>query len=304
MFLEDIQRGLCIRKMSFFYNIGFFLKPIFTTQFYYYLMDAFKFISPSAALAPFIRHYWILNIDELHVSERVAPIGCMQMVFHRGDRMYSLTENEIQPQTFIGGQSVGYLDLKSVGKVNMIVVVFQPHGIKPFFRMSMSNFLNRNISIVDIEDKSLSELEDRVLNASTDIRAIELIERFFLSRLYDFDSYNYKRMQEVLKVIDNKNQSSITVLSDVACLSYKQFSRVFTEYVGATPKEFTRIVRFQRALFMMQNNLSIDMMDVILTCGFYDQPHMIKEFKTFSGYTPNEYLATCQPYSDYFTRNF
>jgi len=27
---------------------------------------------------------------------------------------------------------------------------------------------------------------------------------------------------------------------------------------------------------------------------------MIKEFKTFSGYTPREYLATCPPHSDYF----
>lgn len=264
-------------------------------------MDAFKFILPSVALAPFIRHYWILNVDELHVSERVTPIGCMQMVFHRGDRMYSLTESKIQPQTFIGGQSVGYQDLKSMGRVNMIVVVFQPHGVKPFFRMPVNDFLSRNISIEDLGDKSLSELEDRILNASTDEEAIGLIEQFLLSRLYDFDSYNHRRMQQVLKVIDNKNQSTVSSLSDVACLSYKQFSRVFAEYIGATPKEFTRIVRFQRALFMMQNNPSIDLMDVILTCGFYDQPHMIKEFKTFSGYTPNEYLTACQPYSDYFT---
>ena len=264
-------------------------------------MDVFKFISPSLALIPFIRHYWILNVDTLYISERITPIGCMQMVFHRGDRMYSLTENEMQPQTFIGGQSIGYLDLQSVGKINMIVIVFQPHGVKPFFRMPMCDFLSRNVSIADLEDKSLLELEDRVLNASTDEHAIKLIEQFLFLRLYDFDSYNYRRMGEVLKVIDNKNQLTVSSLSDAACLSYKQFSRIFTEYVGATPKEFTRIVRFQRALFMMQNNPSIDLMDLILTCGFYDQPHMIKEFKAFSGYTLNEYLAACQPYSDYFT---
>lgn len=264
-------------------------------------MNAFKFIPPSASLTPFIRHFWILNVDELYISERITPIGCMQMVFHRGDRMYSLTDNEIQPQAFIGGQSVGYRDLRSMGRVNMIVVVFQPHGVKPFFRMPVSDFLSRNISIKDLDDNPLSELEDRVMDASTDEKAIGLIEQFFLSRLSDFDSYNHRRMQQVLKEIDNKNQPVVSSLSDVACLSYKQFSRVFTEYVGATPKEFTRIIRFQRALFMMQNNPSIDLMDIILTCGFYDQAHMIKEFKVFSGYTPNEYLAVCQPYSDYFT---
>lgn len=266
-------------------------------------MEIFKFIPPSPVLAPFIRHYWVLNVDTLYVSERVTPIGCMQLVFHRGDRMYSLTDEDVQPRTFIGGQSSGYADLKSTGKVNMIVVVFHPHGLKPFFRMPMNHFFGNNISAEDLDDKSLSELEDKIQNASDDDVAVELIEEYLISRLNNFDDYNYRRIREVLKVIDNQSLSHISALSDAACLSYKQFGRVFAEYVGATPKEFTRIVRFQRALYLLQNNPALSQMDVVFNCGFYDQPHMIKEFKTFSGYTPNEYIAACQPYSDYFTRH-
>lgn len=90
-------------------------------------------------------------------------------------------------------------------------------------------------------------------------------------------------------------------LADVACLSNKQFGRVFAEYVGATPKEFLRIVRIQRALYTLQCQPGISFAQLAYECGFFDQSHMIKEFKLFSGYTPAEYLAVCAPYSDYFS---
>ncbi|MBW6537542.1 MAG: AraC family transcriptional regulator [Mariniphaga sp.] len=35
-------------------------------------------------------------------------------------------------------------------------------------------------------------------------------------------------------------------------------------------------------------------------CGYYDQSHMIHDFKSLSGFTPGEYFACCEPYSDYF----
>ena len=48
-------------------------------------MQSFQLIKPCFALAPYIRHYWILQDDSIApVSERTLPIGCMQLVFHKG----------------------------------------------------------------------------------------------------------------------------------------------------------------------------------------------------------------------------
>ena len=92
-------------------------------------------------------------------------------------------------------------------------------------------------------------------------------------------------------------------LSETACLSSKQFGRIFADYVGTTPKEFIRIIRMQRALSMLQQDATIPFVQVAYECGFSDQSHMIKEFKLFSGYTPAEYLSVCAPYSDYFMKD-
>jgi len=265
-------------------------------------METFNIIPPSPLLANFIKHYWLLETDgNSVVTERTIPIGCMHLIFHRGSQLFSSFENELQPRSFICGQTTFYTDVTSTGKINMIVVVFQPYGAKAFFPMSMHEFHGKNISVTDIGDQSLVDLEKRLLDTTDNNECIRIIERYLLNRLHSFTEYNLRRITAVIQGINKEPLATIPDLSQIACLSDKQLNRIFTEYIGSTPKEFTRIVRLQRALYSLQNYSKMNFAQLAYECGFYDQAHLIKEFKTFSGYTPKEYLAICNPYSDYFS---
>ncbi|WP_165021436.1 MULTISPECIES: helix-turn-helix domain-containing protein [unclassified Dysgonomonas] len=266
-------------------------------------MNVFEIIYPSPILAPYIRYYWILDAESTSpISERVTPTGCIDLVFHKRDSMFSLADNKLQPQSFLCGLSTEFSDLTSItGKVSMIVTVFQPFGAKVFFDIPMSEFQNKTISIDDIGDKELQELEDQLLNETDNRTCIKLIESYLIDRLHSFKDYNYKRIVASIQAIDNKSHVSISSLAEIACLSYKQFNRIFTEHIGTNPKEFSRIIRFQRALHILQTKPQINLTQLAFEAGYYDQPHLIKEFKTFSGYTPSEYIAICDPYSDYFS---
>ena len=247
-------------------------------------MQSFQLIKPCLALAPYIRHYWILQDDSVTpVSERTLPIGCMQLVFHKGKQLLLSGESELQPQSFISGQSVGFSDVQSTGRIEMITVVFQPYAVKALFHIPSHLFHGQNVDTDAMEDVELSDLVKQVTDTSDNAVSIRLIEQFFLRRLYTLPEYNLKRMSAVFHEIS------------------KQFGRIFADYVGTTPKEFIRIVRMQRALSMLQQDATIPFVQVAYECGFSDQSHMIKEFKLFSGYTPAEYLSVCAPYSDYFS---
>lgn len=89
----------------------------------------------------------------------------------------------------------------------------------------------------------------------------------------------------------------------MSCLSKKQFERLFNSFVGVNPKEYTRIVRFQKALAYLQH-LPIDGMNlaqIAYASAYADQSHFIREFKRFCGYTPKGLLQRATPYSDLFT---
>lgn len=64
-------------------------------------------------------------------------------------------------------------------------------------------------------------------------------------------------MSAVFQEINLQPQINIPQLSEAACLSSKQFGRVFADYVGTTPKEYLRIVRMQRALFLLQQDATL-----------------------------------------------
>ena len=162
--------------------------------------------------------------------------------------------------------------------LEMIVVVFQPFAAKAFLHMPVSEFRGMNVNTEETGDPLLVDLGRRIADMPDRVACIRLIEEFLLSRLYAFPEYNLKRVLTVLEAVNLHPHIRTAQLADVACLSNKHFGRVFAEYVGATPKEFLRIVRIQRALYTLQCQLGISFAQLAYECGFFDQSHMIKEF--------------------------
>lgn len=232
---------------------------------------------------------------------RTVPTGHISLMFHRGNRIFSTSDNTFQPKAFLCGHETVYTDLEYAGKIDMICVVFQPIGAKSFFNLPMSEINGVAVDIHDLDDPSLTDLQKTLEDAHTNEHCVLLIEQFLLNRIKTLADYNLKRINTAIRQI-NTQQTELNKLAESSCLSPRQFNRVFTEYVGTGPKEFQRIIRFQRALYILQSQPEINMAQLAASCGYYDQPHLIKEFKMFSGYTPVEYIATCTPYSDYFSR--
>ena len=265
-------------------------------------MERFKIIQPDTLLKPYVNHYWILETDAVSgLSERVIPTGNIQMVFHRGDRMYSSSAGRWQPRSFLCGQSMAHSDLLVTGKVNMIVVVFQPYGARPFFKIPLNEFFGMDVSIDDLENRKLLELEDKLSGCADDHESVRLIECYLMDSFYGSSGYNYTRIGASVSLANRDGGVQVSSMAETACLSEKQFNRIFSEYVGTNPKKFLRVLRFQRALYTWQHNPHITLAQLAFDCGFYDLPHLIREFKAFSGYTPMEFLAVCVPHSDYFS---
>lgn len=263
-------------------------------------LESFQVIQPSLLLQPYIRHYWVLEALPSLVQQRITPTGCIDLVFHKASRLLSTQRQTLQPSAFISGQSVQYTDLAQTGAVSMVVVVFQPYGARAFFKLPMDELSGLNVGFDELNDVALTELYDRVANESDTDKCIRLIEDELLKRLCEFKEYDYKRIAAIVSHINICSRASAASMAEVACLGYRQLNRVFTEYVGANPKDFLRVVRFHRALYCMQKNPMVSLTQLAYDCGFYDHSHMVKEFKALTGLTPSEYISFCPPHSDYF----
>lgn len=258
-----------------------------------------KIIRPRKELRPFVRYYWVLKSDE-PFSVLTFPIGCPQIIFHRGKPL-SIPELAVSQSRFtVSGQVNFSAHIAADGYTEMVVAVFYPHTIGMFIDTPPSAFYNLEISGYDLDNRGLYQLADNIFSCENTQFCIGIIEDYLLARLNDANLVNFRRIGTALTRLLNEPSKSVAELADIACLSRKQFGRVFNEAVGMMPKEYARIVRFQKSLWLMQTG---ERNDAALSAeaGYSDQSHFIREFKAFSGHTPQKLRQICSPYSDLFT---
>jgi transcriptional regulator GlxA family with amidase domain len=82
----------------------------------------------------------------------------------------------------------------------------------------------------------------------------------------------------------------IATAADHVGLSSRQFERRFVQAVGIPPKLFCRIQRFQRVFSVLETGKSA-WADAAVQCGYYDQAHLIRDFREFAGKPPLALLA-------------
>ncbi len=256
-----------------------------------------KVYQPCAALRLYVRYYWILDSNE-QFRVLTYPIGCPQIIFHRKSPLFIPELQTSQDKFTISGQVNFPAHIASGGDTEMIVVVFYPHTIGMFIDTPPSAFYNSEISGFDIGNKSLNELSMRIFDCESTNPCIKIIENWLLTTLkYRHDPLNLKRIGAAVSFIMSNPALQVNELANSTCLSPKQFGRIFNTYIGMMPKEYARIVRFQKAIWMLQTHCK-DYADISYCCGYSDQSHFIRDFRQFSGTTP---CQITNPYSDLFT---
>lgn len=256
-----------------------------------------KIILPKNELCPYVRYYWVLESDE-PFSVLTFPIGCPQMIFHRRMPLFIPELSSRQDKFTISGQVNFPAHIASDGDTEMIVAVFYPHTIGMFIDTPPSAFYNKEISGYDIGNKQLNLLAARIFDCADSDTAISLIEQWLTARIAP--SLNIEKIGTSLSALLRSPSTSVDNLAGIACLSKKQYGRLFREYVGMNPKEYGRIARFQRALRMMQLG-SRDYVGIAYASGYSDQSHFIRDCRQFSGMTPKQLAEHQTPYSDLYT---
>jgi AraC-like DNA-binding protein len=94
------------------------------------------------------------------------------------------------------------------------------------------------------------------------------------------------RAQLALVAADRLTSGSVYAVAGELGVSERHLRRVFRETVGVSPKAFARIARFQRALGAARGDARAGWADIAAAAGYYDQAHLIAEFRAIAGVTP------------------
>jgi AraC-like DNA-binding protein len=74
-------------------------------------------------------------------------------------------------------------------------------------------------------------------------------------------------------------------------VSERHLRRLFRDAIGLGPKAFARLTRFRRAIHTATQAKNPRWAEVASFAGYYDQAHLIAEFRALAGATPEAFVA-------------
>jgi AraC-like DNA-binding protein len=258
-------------------------------------------IKPCPPLLPYVKCYYIYESDTpASFEDTVFPSGCIEIIFNLGTGKWQTAVEHTfvtTPPIELWGQIIRPLPIKSIGKNTMLGIRFYPHAAAGFLREKVDLFNNQVVDFRDLSDSTVNLLYTRLQETNSWHKRIVLVENFLLQRL-SIATAKFGKMTVVSDIMKEIRQydffDNIENVASRYGITSRYLQKIFLQYTGLTPKLFSKINRFQNSLQLLIKNES-SLTAIAYDCGYFDQSHFIREFKSFTGYTPSGYTIENSP---------
>ncbi|TFF40794.1 AraC family transcriptional regulator [Mucilaginibacter psychrotolerans] len=245
------------------------------------------FFAPHPALSGYISHMMVVEARFDHASLQFSPFPPAPqhtINFYPRDAVTAHINNDIQklPASVIIGPQVSRVNI-AMGAHHVIVsVAFMPGGMHRLLKMPMHELYDEPFDATLLLGYEMAEVNEQLQAAQTAIEMKNVVERYMMKKLKHSNLLPWECAMKA------QLQGHITIenSASLACLSLRQYERRTKEIMGYSPKIFSRLVRFSKAYRLKESRPSLSWTHIAYTCGYYDQMHLIKDFKEFAGVLP------------------
>lgn len=253
---------------------------------------------PGGPLAAFVKFMWSM---EPRVgggpagAHRVVPTGCVCLLFRHG-------QPSQEPLGHVAGQETSFTDWELDESVGPVAVVLRPEAGAAVLGLPANELRGCRVDVERVFGAAGARVGRQLVEAPDPAARFRLLERFLVDRLAAADPVIDPRLHAfVRQVTASGGRLPVAQLASRLDLSSRQLERRVGAAVGMTPKEFCRIVRYQRVLVLKQQDPSLTLTQLAYRAGYADQAHFNREFSRITGYAPKRAFELCPAFSDYYT---
>ncbi|HBG7744843.1 AraC family transcriptional regulator [Clostridioides difficile] len=245
--------------------------------------DNFVYLLPCIQLRNWISNFTISFPNQTIISDNytIIPHGSVTLVFfYDATGLHSLLFGPTtKPKTV--GNIANRCDV-------ILIIEFQPAGFFPLIGIQQSELIDKVVPF-SIINTSLDLEIKKIFNESLSIDKLILkLEELLISNIKI--EYSYEFILAIQLIIQNSGNISSQEISKKVFYSSRHLNRLFNQYLGLSMKSFSRLVRINKSIKLLNNNKT-SLMYICNELGFYDIPHFIKDFKIVCGITPQKYRA-------------
>jgi len=255
---------------------------------------------PHPRLRPYVRDYVATESRIGFLRERHPPTGDAALILnfgapHRAVDPDDDTRVSLQRTAWVVGLHERYQVSEAVGERSFLVARLTPIGAHRLLGIAMDDLTNRAVELEDLTGASGRRLVAQVRDAATWPQRFAVLDAFIADRLAHAQPAPVGIEWAWQQLDHNAGCLPITPLSRAIGCSRKHLISEFHQHIGLSPKPLARILRFNRAVQVIEKSRRVAWAALAHDCGYYDQAHFIRDFHAFAGSTPGEFLRRRLP---------
>jgi AraC-like DNA-binding protein len=138
-------------------------------------------------------------------------------------------------------------------------------------------------------DAATKLLLERLAHAQSTLDAASIIEHAIADRIASSQSRSHSHL--AFHAAERLTSANVTQVAGDLGMSQRHLRRIFRDAIGISPKAFSKLARFHRAVRAARRERPSSWASIAVESGYYDQAHLIAEFRAITGVTPRAFLA-------------
>lgn len=263
----------------------------------------FAFAQPDARLAAHVERYVCYRESgTAFVARHELPITSLVLIINLGAPLEIVDtlgqrSRYLAGQGFAAGLSDSYARSETGGAQEGVQIFFTPLGARRCFGLPLGELTNRVVRLEDLFGSDAARLAMQLQETEDWHQRFALLDHNLLQRVHGKTDNTGRDILWAWRLLRQSHGGlSIASLSQELGYSRKHLAARFHDQIGLTPKLAARLFRFQHALALLgQTSLPPDWSDLAQAAGYYDQSHLIRDFRQFSGLAPGDFLRQQLP---------
>ncbi|MVN74994.1 helix-turn-helix domain-containing protein [Hymenobacter sp. HMF4947] len=266
-------------------------------------------VAPSPALADYVEYYGVWEEDaedDVPLGAPVLPgvVNGLNVLVGRSVEVAAAGEGSRVQVAALAGM-VGMvtwqqLYQRQASQAGVLGIYFRPAGFFHLFGAPMAEATDPTLAVGRLAGQFAHELIERISQAETNGQRLAAADELLLRQLHCQQPMPNAIDLVADRILHQHGQVNIEALAHDAGLSRRQLERRFLTEVGAPPKLYARIVRFNHVLQLLAASPAPSWQDIAYRCGYYDQAHFIREFRFFTGKSPSNYSLVDSDFAHFF----
>ncbi|OSY89530.1 hypothetical protein WH52_02540 [Tenacibaculum holothuriorum] len=192
------------------------------------------------------------------------------------------------PKIYIKPARWYYFNYNKNKSSSYVVVRLNPCS---FYNITGLNAFENSFNYIDLSRYIDNTILEDLYNKFESLQTAEEITEYIYQKL-DSTIRKWEKSTPIDAIMnDIFKVSGMLTVEDILSKyphSMSTLNRYFKKYVGMTVGLYIRLVKFNTLIAGLYSN-HVNLQDIIAQYNFYDQTHLTKDFKKFSGITPAKY---------------